>query len=329
MLHLNDNMLYIPHGQPGYDSIYKIRTLFDSLVNKFRTWYSPDEKLTIYEAICTFHGRVHFRVYIKGKPHKYGIKICESSTGWFSSPQLFNHLLEKKTVAVGTVRHNRKELPKKAFSKKLKKGESLFCQNRQLLALKWLDTRDVLMIATIPGAPNPGIQDEHQRTRRDEGPFPVVSRYSKTVTVKINKHYLVISINRLKPAFIENTPQSFHDSSILPPMPDNAEEKKKENDLNVKFPCKHCGKRNHTQERCFFKNAKCHAYGKLGHVERPSTTERKGKELPAFVYSNFTVIQTFSIHRLLISVLGGELNLHVGADSDQPVQKRENFSCQY
>ncbi|UYV72072.1 hypothetical protein LAZ67_9001730 [Cordylochernes scorpioides] len=34
-----------------------------------------------------------------------------------------------------------------------------------------------------------------------------------------------------------------------------------------KFPCKHCGKRNHTQERCFFKNAKCFACGKLGHVE--------------------------------------------------------------
>ncbi|UYV66683.1 SEPHS1 [Cordylochernes scorpioides] len=195
ILHLNDNMLYIPPGQPGYDPIYKIRTLFDSLVNKFRIWYSPDEKLTINEAICPFRGRVHFRVYIKGKPHKYGIKIyefCESSTGytcnldiytgrhphqdiqynsilslvdriaepyyqkghiiyfdrWFSSPQLFNHLWEKKTLAVGTVRHNRKGLPKKAFSKKMKKGESLFCQNSQLLALKWRDTRDVFMIAT-------------------------------------------------------------------------------------------------------------------------------------------------------------------------------------
>ncbi|UYV73466.1 hypothetical protein LAZ67_10003518 [Cordylochernes scorpioides] len=57
-----------------------------------------------------------------------------------------------------------------------------------------------------------------------EGPFPVVSRSSKTFTVKINDQNKVISVNRLKPAFIENTPQSFHDSSILPPMPDGAEE---------------------------------------------------------------------------------------------------------
>ncbi|UYV63696.1 hypothetical protein LAZ67_2005344 [Cordylochernes scorpioides] len=57
-----------------------------------------------------------------------------------------------------------------------------------------------------------------------EGPFPVVSRSSKTFTVKINDQDKVISVNRLKPAFIENTPQSFHDSLILPPMPDSAEE---------------------------------------------------------------------------------------------------------
>ncbi|UYV61770.1 hypothetical protein LAZ67_1006444 [Cordylochernes scorpioides] len=57
-----------------------------------------------------------------------------------------------------------------------------------------------------------------------EGPFPVVSRSSKTFTVKINDQNKVISVNRLKPAFIKNTPQSFHDSSILPPMPDGAEE---------------------------------------------------------------------------------------------------------
>ncbi|UYV76124.1 hypothetical protein LAZ67_13002670, partial [Cordylochernes scorpioides] len=45
-----------------------------------------------------------------------------------------------------------------------------------------------------------------------------------TFTVKINDQNKVISVNRLNPAFIENTPQSFHDSSILPPMPDGAEE---------------------------------------------------------------------------------------------------------
>ncbi|UYV74202.1 hypothetical protein LAZ67_11002413 [Cordylochernes scorpioides] len=54
--------------------------------------------------------------------------------------------------------------------------------------------------------------------------YMMVSRSSKTFTVKINDQDKVISVNRLKPAFLENTPQSFHDSSILSPMPYSAEE---------------------------------------------------------------------------------------------------------
>jgi hypothetical protein len=37
--------------------------------------YTPQEFLTIDEAICAFQGRIHFRVYMKGKPNKYGTKI--------------------------------------------------------------------------------------------------------------------------------------------------------------------------------------------------------------------------------------------------------------
>ncbi|UYV74502.1 PGBD5 [Cordylochernes scorpioides] len=148
MLHLNDNATYIAYGQPGYDPLHKLRTFLDPLVHKFKNVYQPDVKLTIDKAICPFRGRIHFRVYIKGKPHKYGIKmyqLCEASTGytcnidvytgkhpdkaaeynsimslvgrlaesnfekghiiyfdrWFSSPQLFEHLWSKKTIAVG------------------------------------------------------------------------------------------------------------------------------------------------------------------------------------------------------------------------------------
>jgi hypothetical protein len=40
---------------------------------------------------------------------------------WFSSSKIFDHLWGCKTKAVGT--SNRKEMPKQAFSEKLKKGE--------------------------------------------------------------------------------------------------------------------------------------------------------------------------------------------------------------
>jgi hypothetical protein len=42
---------------------------------------------------------------------------------WFSSPKLFDNLWACGTKAVGTVMPNRKEMPKQAFSKKLKMGE--------------------------------------------------------------------------------------------------------------------------------------------------------------------------------------------------------------
>jgi hypothetical protein len=39
--------------------------------------YTTEEQLTIGKAIYPFQGRIFFRVYIKGKPHKYGIKMYE------------------------------------------------------------------------------------------------------------------------------------------------------------------------------------------------------------------------------------------------------------
>ncbi|UYV83863.1 NUTF2 [Cordylochernes scorpioides] len=53
-------------------------------------------------------------------------------------------------MAVGTVKTNRKGLPKKSFSKKLKKGEMHLFKG-SLMAMKWRHTRDVWMISTVHG----------------------------------------------------------------------------------------------------------------------------------------------------------------------------------
>ena len=189
MFHLNNNDAKAARGQPAYDPLFKIRPVIDTLITKFQDVYTPEEQMTIDEAICPFRGRICFRVYIKGKPHKYGIKIfelCEARSGyvydlevytgahptnsehntalsvvdrlcdkikwnghcvymdrWFSSPKVFDHLWGCKTKAVGTVMSNRKELPKQAFSVKLKKGEKTSRQRDHLLAIKRKDVRDV------------------------------------------------------------------------------------------------------------------------------------------------------------------------------------------
>jgi len=62
---------------------------------------------------------------IKGKDH------CVYMDRWFSSPKIFDLLWGCKTKAVGAVMSNRKEMPKQAFSGKLKKGKK---KSRQPLA---------------------------------------------------------------------------------------------------------------------------------------------------------------------------------------------------
>ncbi|UYV70807.1 TMTC3, partial [Cordylochernes scorpioides] len=195
MLHLNDNSKYIEYGKPGHDRLFKIRPVLESLIYSFGNAYTPQQNLTIDEAMCPFRGCVGFRVYIKGKPHKYGIKIfqiCEAVSGyaynldiytgkdpeqpehnsipnlvdrlakrfygqgyhiyfdrWFSSPELFDKLWEKKTLAVGTVMPSRKTMPKTEFSQKLKRGEIIKMRRKHLLAIKWKDVRDVFMLSTV------------------------------------------------------------------------------------------------------------------------------------------------------------------------------------
>jgi hypothetical protein len=85
MFHLKNNDAKAAREQPGYDPLFKIQPVIDTLITKFQDVYTPEEQLTIDEAICPFRGCIFCRVYIKGKPHKYGIKmfeLCEAKSGY-------------------------------------------------------------------------------------------------------------------------------------------------------------------------------------------------------------------------------------------------------
>ena len=53
---------------------------------------------------------------------------------------------------MGTVRSNRKNMPKAVVGVKLKKGESCFRRNGELLCMKWCDKRQVIILTTIDDA---------------------------------------------------------------------------------------------------------------------------------------------------------------------------------
>lgn len=68
---------------------------------------------------------------------------------WYTSPTLFQYMSRKKLGASGTAKLNRKGMPK--FYTKLKSGECVVAVAKKfrILALKWRDKRDVLMLSSI------------------------------------------------------------------------------------------------------------------------------------------------------------------------------------
>lgn len=65
------------------DKFCHIREIFETFIQNCKNCYIPGESLTIDEMLVGFRGRCSFRVYMKSKPNKYGLKIiclCDAKT---------------------------------------------------------------------------------------------------------------------------------------------------------------------------------------------------------------------------------------------------------
>ena len=71
---------------------------------------------------------------------------------YYTSPELLSELFYRQTFATGTVQSNRKNMPKAVVRANLKKGESCFRRNGELLCIKWCDKRQVTVLTTIDDA---------------------------------------------------------------------------------------------------------------------------------------------------------------------------------
>jgi hypothetical protein len=163
--HFCDNAL--PHNG---DKLYKLRYVVDYLRNKFREIFSPFEKLCIDESLVLFKGRLSFRQYIPSKRHRFGVKLfmlCDCKMGFcldfiiytgantdvdpldnsYNSPTLSLLLHNNKTSCCGTIKKNRKFMPK--LDAELKRGEMTFRSSGPALVLKWCDKREIHMITTL------------------------------------------------------------------------------------------------------------------------------------------------------------------------------------
>lgn len=68
---------------------------------------------------------------------------------FYTAVQLFKELFKVDTFACGTIRSNRKGYPKELVCKKLQRGQCSALRSEELLAVKFVDRRDVYMLTTI------------------------------------------------------------------------------------------------------------------------------------------------------------------------------------
>lgn len=75
---------------------------------------------------------------------------CVYSDNYYCSPELALSLHHRKTDLTGTVKSNRKGLPKKQVKEKLEKSEAIVAseEKNRMIYLKWRDKRDVHLLST-------------------------------------------------------------------------------------------------------------------------------------------------------------------------------------
>ena len=115
-----------------------------------------DEGVCLFDE-CTTTTQIVMTLANKCKLLDKGYRIFFDN--YYTSPELVEELLHRDTSSCGTVRSDRKGLPKALKKTKLKRGEACFRRSKDmngdpgsLLALKWCDKREVYMISSCHAA---------------------------------------------------------------------------------------------------------------------------------------------------------------------------------
>lgn len=122
---------------------------------------------------------------------------------YYSSPELFYELYFKETYACGTVRSNRKGLPKAVTipnKSKLSPDDCVFRRQGPLLAIRWMDKRPVTMLSTIHEAVEVPVKKRTWHGNIRTKPLLVVDYTNLMSGVDLSDQYLA-SYSFLKKSF--------------------------------------------------------------------------------------------------------------------------------
>lgn len=133
------------------------------------------------------------------KPTKIVLKLMQSLVNqgyilgvdnFYTSPELFEILLDNKTDAIGTVRSNRKLLSPVVRSKVLKKGETVVEYKHKMMHMKWRDKKYVNMLSTIYEDSMEEVAVAGQRVSKPD----VCIKYRKHHMAGVDKMDQIISV---------------------------------------------------------------------------------------------------------------------------------------
>ncbi|XP_069812926.1 piggyBac transposable element-derived protein 4-like [Dendropsophus ebraccatus] len=85
---------------------------------------------------------------------------------YYTSVPLYKALHEANTGACGTVRKNRTGLPQQLVSWRLAKGQSLSFATDQLLAVKWSDKKEVILLTTVHTSTTVAVTERGSTTQK-------------------------------------------------------------------------------------------------------------------------------------------------------------------
>ena len=80
-LHFVDNSTIVPHGEPAFDRLARVRPVITAVHDTFLANYRPHRDNAIAEAIIKFKGRSSMKQYIPLKPTKHGFKVWVRADG--------------------------------------------------------------------------------------------------------------------------------------------------------------------------------------------------------------------------------------------------------
>lgn len=159
--------------------------------------------IKIYKTCCSVNGYIYAASIYVGKSEETDDKfvgvsgktalkmLCDLSgegrtvylDNWYSSPTLFQTLYATKNNAIGTVKLNRKHMPKldKKYLKTIKKNQvKTFC-SKTLMVMLWRDKKLVNMLSTSANADLININKKNRKTGEDVYKPRCVTEYNENM----------------------------------------------------------------------------------------------------------------------------------------------------